>query len=221
MRGLGLEVFFTRAVSAARRRYRCRRWARSLARGRLARVWQDHHRDDHPDHFCGASSGFRLWSSSRASENIEASSSSDGVDAELEVFVLGLEDISPQGQFLLPPPGVRREVHASGLLAAFGSRCRCFPPQLMGLRSTGPMNRLVGKRTTAEEGLVLDSAKILKEAFQEEFDRRGYRGDALNVAAAGLTRFENLLRGSQGRLLDTVELNGLRGAAQAPGRDRA
>ena len=59
--------------------------------------------------------------------------------------------------------------------------------------------------STSADGLPPPTLRSLLDAFETVFESEGYVGEARNVAAAMRVRLKNLLRGSKGRVLDTVE----------------
>lgn len=129
--------------------------------------------------------------------------------AELNVITLGRDDISPMRlNPLAPPPGVRREVHTGGVMSALKMALPLFPPlpQLLedALDRTYEMAGW-SCDTTLDEDLMPPTLRSLLERFEEVFESEGYVGEARNIAAAFRVRLKSLLRGSRGRVLDTVE----------------
>lgn len=126
----------------------------------------------------------------------------------LQVVTLGNESIAPlRLNPLEPPPGVRCEVHMSSVLASL-KLALPLPPPLPQLLDTAIAQTYwdVGwdDDMTSDDGVVPPTLSQLAATFQRVFHSRGYRGDALNVGVAFQTRLEGLLRGSRGRMFDTV-----------------
>lgn len=128
---------------------------------------------------------------------------------ELYVVSLGREDISPlRLNPLAPPPGVRREVHVSAVMAALKMALPLFPPlpQLLGDALDHAYVRAGWEEdATVEGGIKPPTLRDLLDSFEVVFAREGYVGEAQNVGTAGRVRLRSLLRGSLGRMLDTVE----------------
>jgi DNA helicase HerA-like ATPase len=131
-----------------------------------------------------------------------------GLD-ELSIFSLGRDDLSPlRLNPLAPPPHVRREVHASAVIAALKLALPLFPPlpQLLGDALDLAYERAGwDEDTTSEAGIAAPTLRDLLQCFEVVFAREDYKGEARNLAAAGRVRLRSLLRGSLGRMLDTVE----------------
>ena len=128
---------------------------------------------------------------------------------ELQVICLGRDDLSPlRLNPLEPSPGVRREVHAGAVMAALKMALPLFPPlpQLLedALDRTYEMAGW-GYDATTKDGLVPPTVRSLLDCFDVVFDEEGYVGEARNIAVAFRVRLKSLLRGSRGRVLDTVE----------------
>jgi len=142
-----------------------------------------------------------------------------GLD-DLQVFCLGREDISPlRLNPLLPPGGVRREVHASSVMATLKLAMPMFAPlpQLFVAAIDSAYEQAGWEEdTTTEDGLIPPALRDLQRCFEDEFGRRDYRGDALNIGSAGKVRLESLMHGSQGRLLDTIESSNFDDLLQRP-----
>ncbi len=131
-----------------------------------------------------------------------------GMD-ELRVIVLGRDDIAPlRLNPLAPPDGVRMEVQANGVLAALKAALPLTPPlpQLLE-ESIERAYRRAGwdYDTTMADGLPPPSLRTVMSCFKDVFEETGYVGEAKNVASAMETRLKSLVRGSRGRVLDTVE----------------
>lgn len=133
----------------------------------------------------------------------------EGLKDDVQVFVLGRDDLSPlRLNPLAPPPGVRQEVHASSVLASLKMSMPLSPPlpQLLepALRRT---YLLAGweEDSTSADGLRPPTLRDLRDSFQAVFNDVDYQGEALNVGRAGRVRLESLLSGSRGRMIDTVE----------------
>ena len=128
---------------------------------------------------------------------------------DVRVICLGRDDLSPlRLNPLAPPPGVRREVHASSVMASLKMAMPMFEPlpQLLGQALDLVYERAGWEEdTTTEDGLMPPTLRDLLTSFHATFDQKGYVGESRNVRSAGTVRLESLLRGSQGRLLDTVE----------------
>lgn len=128
---------------------------------------------------------------------------------DLRVITLGRDDISPlRLNPLDPPPGVRREVHANAVLAAL-KLALPLPPPLPQLLDEA-IDRAYELAcwdydTTSEADLQPPTLRGLLESFEFLFTRKGYTGDAKNIGVALSVRLGALLRGSRGRVLDTVE----------------
>jgi DNA helicase HerA-like ATPase len=128
---------------------------------------------------------------------------------DLGIIVLGRDDISPlRLNPLAPPPGVRREVHAGAVLAALKMALPLFPPlpQLLD-DALDRTYELAGwdYDTTTGDGVVPPTLRGLLDSFETVFEQEGYVGEARNIVAAFRVRLKSLLRGSRGRVLDTVE----------------
>jgi DNA helicase HerA-like ATPase len=128
---------------------------------------------------------------------------------DLRVICLGRDDVAPiRLNPLEPPPGVRCEVQANALLASLKAALPLPSPLPQLLEdSIDRAYRRAGwdYDTTMEEGLAPPSLRTLMDCFEEAFEAADYRGDALNVGSAMRTRLRGLVRGSRGRVLDTVE----------------
>ena len=128
---------------------------------------------------------------------------------ELRVIVLGRDDVAPMRlNPMAPPDGVRMEVQANAVLAALKASLPLFPPlpQLLE-ESIERAYRRAGWHfdTTMADGLAPPTLRTVMACFHEAFEETGYQGEARNVAAAMETRLKSLVRGSKGRVLDTVE----------------
>jgi DNA helicase HerA-like ATPase len=133
----------------------------------------------------------------------------DGISEDVQVFVLGRDDLSPlRLNPLSPPPGVRQEVHASSVLASLKMSMPLSPPlpQLLepALRRTYLMAGWE-EDTTSADGLQPPTLRDLRDNFDVVFQDIDYQGEALNVGRAGRVRLDSLLSGSRGRMIDTVE----------------
>jgi hypothetical protein len=129
--------------------------------------------------------------------------------ADLKVIVLGRDDIAPlRLNPLAPPPGVRREVHANTVLASLRLALPLQPPlpQLLD-EAIDRTYELAGWDfdTTSDEGLTPPTMRSLLDSFEFVFAQKGYIGEAKNIGVAFCVRLATLLRGSRGRVLDTVE----------------
>ena len=132
----------------------------------------------------------------------------EGFD-ELRVICLGRDDIAPiRLNPLLPPPGVRCEVQANALLAALKAALPLPPPLPQLLEAAIERAYLRSgwqPDTRADAGLQPPSLRTVIEVFEQIYEEAGYVGEARNVASAMRVRLTSLLRGSRGRMLDTVE----------------
>jgi hypothetical protein len=143
----------------------------------------------------------------------------DGLD-DLHVITLGREDVSPfRLNPLAPPPGVRCEMHVGAVLAALRLAMPLFPPlpQLLGKA----LDRAYAEAgwdddTTTAHGVAPPTLRSLLDAFEAVFEAARYVGEARDLAAAMRVRLESLLRGSVGRLLDTLEAVDFDGVMQRP-----
>jgi DNA helicase HerA-like ATPase len=132
-----------------------------------------------------------------------------GLGEDLKVFVLGRDDLSPlRLNPLAPPPGVPREVHAGALLAALKTAMPLFPPLPQLLDEA--IDRTYARAGWTEESTVGDgiqppTLRDLTHVFRQVFAAHGYTGESRNMAAAVQVRLGNLLRGSRGRFLDTLD----------------
>lgn len=128
---------------------------------------------------------------------------------QLRVIVLGRDDIAPiRLNPLAPPPGVRMEVQANAVLAALKAALPLSPPLPQLLEdSIERAYRRAGwdYDTTMADGISPPSLRTVMSCFHDVFDEAGYVGEAKNVASAMETRLKSLVRGSKGRVLDTVE----------------
>jgi DNA helicase HerA-like ATPase len=128
---------------------------------------------------------------------------------DLQVYTLGREDISPlRLNPMAPPPGVRCETHASSVAAALKLAMPLFPPlpQLLAKAIEHAYERSGWDYdTTAADGVAPPTLRTLLDSFAAVFEAEGYVGEARNVGIAFKVRLEELLTGSRGRLLDTVE----------------
>lgn len=127
----------------------------------------------------------------------------------LRVLSLGRDDVAPlRFNPLAPPPGVRCEVHANAILAALKAALPLPPPlpQLLE-ESIERAYRRTGwdYDTIIDEGLSPPSLRTVMACFEDTFEEANYVGDARNVASAMRVRLKSLVRGSRGRVLDTVE----------------
>lgn len=130
---------------------------------------------------------------------------------DLRVVCLGRDDVAPlRLNPLAPPPGVRREVHANAVLASLklALPLQTPLPQLLD-EAIDWAYQLAGwdYDTTSEAGLRPPTLRSLRESFDTIFARKGYQkeSDAQNIGVAFGVRLDTLLRGSRGRVLDTVE----------------
>lgn len=128
---------------------------------------------------------------------------------KLRVIVLGRDDIAPMRlNPLAPPDGVRMEVQANAVLAALKAALPLHAPlpQLLEESIERAYRRAGwGFDTTNADGLPPPSLRTVMACFGEAFAEAGYVGEARNVASAMETRLRSLVRGSKGRVLDTVE----------------
>ncbi len=128
---------------------------------------------------------------------------------DLRVICLGRDDIAPlRLNPLSPPPQVRREVHVNSVMAALKLALPLPPPLPQLLEEALDYTyELAGwdYDTTIEDGLAPPTLRDLLDAFEGLFQQQGYVGDAANVGVALSVRLRSLLRGSRGRVLDTVE----------------
>jgi DNA helicase HerA-like ATPase len=129
--------------------------------------------------------------------------------AELRVICLGRDDIAPlRLNPLAPPPKVRREVHVNAVMAALKLALPLLPPlpQLLE-EALDHTYELAGwdYDTRPEDGLAPPTLRSLLDTFEALFKQQGYVGEANNVGVALSVRLRSLLRGSRGRMLDTVE----------------
>jgi hypothetical protein len=128
---------------------------------------------------------------------------------QLEVLTLGREDISPvRLNPMAPPPGVRCESHASSVSAALKMAMPMFPPlpQLL-TRAIEHAYERAGwdYEATIEDNVAPPTLRTLLSSFSTVFEAEGYIGEAHNIGVAFKVRLEDLLTGSKGRVLDTVE----------------
>ncbi len=128
---------------------------------------------------------------------------------DLRVICLGRDDVAPlRLNPLAPPTGVRREVHANSVLASLK----------LALPLTSPLPQLLDEAidrayslagwdydTTTAAGMRPPTLRSLQESFETIFEQKNYTGDAKNIGIAFGVRLSSLLRGSRGRVLDTVE----------------
>jgi DNA helicase HerA-like ATPase len=130
-----------------------------------------------------------------------------GLD-ELQIVTLGREDLAPlRLNPLAPPPGVRCEVHLSAVMAALKLAMPLVAPLPQLLEDALERTyRRAGWRddTTIETGQLPPTIRQLLAVFSEVFKEQGYTGEAANLDAALKVRLKSLLRGSRGRMLDTV-----------------
>ena len=131
-----------------------------------------------------------------------------GMD-ELRVIALGRDDVAPMRlNPLAPPSGVRMEVQANAVLASLKAALPLWPPlpQLLEDAIERAYRRAGWDHdSTVDDGLTPPSLRTVMACFEEAFAEADYVGDARNVAAAMATRLKSLVRGSKGRVLDTVE----------------
>ncbi len=131
-----------------------------------------------------------------------------GMD-ELRVIALGRDDVAPMRlNPLAPPPGVRMEVQANAVLASLKAALPLWPPlpQLLEDAIERAYRRAGWDHdSTIDDGLTPPSLRTVMACFEDVFAEADYVGDARNVAAAMATRLKSLVRGSKGRVLDTVE----------------
>lgn len=130
---------------------------------------------------------------------------------DCQIFSLGREDISPlRLNPLAPPPGVRCEVHANAVLSALKTALPLVPPLPELLQEAIERTyRVAGWDDDArpEDGIAPPTLRALMSQFNLVFEEQGYVGEARNIAAAMRVRLTSLLRGSKGKMLDTVESN--------------
>jgi DNA helicase HerA-like ATPase len=130
-----------------------------------------------------------------------------GLD-DLQIVTLGREDLAPlRLNPLAPPPGVRCEVHLGAMMAALKLAMPLVAPLPQLLEDALERTyRRAGWRddTTIEVGTPPPTIRQLLAVFGEVFKEQGYTGEAANLDAALRVRLKSLLRGSRGRLLDTV-----------------
>jgi Helicase HerA, central domain len=129
--------------------------------------------------------------------------------AELRIVSLGRDDLAPlRLNPLAPPPGVRREVHANAVMSVLKLALPLAPPlpQLLEEALDHAYDLAGwGFDTVAEDGLAPPTLRSLLDALDTVFEQQGYQGEARNVGVALSVRLRSLLRGSRGRVLDTVE----------------
>jgi hypothetical protein len=132
----------------------------------------------------------------------------EGFEA-LRVVCLGRDDVAPlRINPLLPPAGVRREVQTNSLMAALKASLPLpHPlPELLEHAIERAYERHGWRpETTSSAGLRPPSLRTVADCFEEVFAEAEYVGEAKNVASAMRVRLRSLLRGSRGRILDTVE----------------
>lgn len=133
--------------------------------------------------------------------------------ADTAVITLGREDLSPlRLNPLEPPPGVRCAQHQQAVLTVLKAA----------LPLDAPLPMLISEAltlcfaragwdddTTVADGPAPPTLRALLRAFDEVFDEAGYRGEAMNIAAAGRVRLGSLVRGSLGKVLDTARSSDL------------
>ena len=128
---------------------------------------------------------------------------------DLRVISLGRDDVSPlRLNPLAPPPGVRREVHAGAVMAALKLALPLPPPlpQLLEDALDHVFDQAGwAEETTLEDGATPPTLRGLLDSFDIIFAQQSYVGEARNIASAVRVRLRSLLRGSRGRVLDTVE----------------
>ena len=129
--------------------------------------------------------------------------------AGLRLVSLGRDDLAPfRLNPLAPPPGVRCETHVGAVLAAFKAALPLPPPLPQLLEDALERSYTVAgwsDESTSSDRLDPPTLRGLLRSFDEVFDAAGYVGEARNVAAALRVRLRSLLRGSRGRVFDTVE----------------
>lgn len=129
--------------------------------------------------------------------------------ADVRIVCLGRDDIAPlRLNPLAPPDGVRMEVQANAVLAALKAALP-LPPPLPHLLEDA-IERAYRRAgwsysTTIGDGVTPPSLRTVMLCFRDAFKEAGYVGEARNVASAMETRLKSLVRGSKGRVLDTVE----------------
>ena len=139
---------------------------------------------------------------------------------ELSVISLGREDLLPlRLNPLTPPAGVRCEVHQGAVMAALKLAMPLVPPLPEILTEALEMTyRKAGwdDETTTEANIRPPTLRDLMANFDIAFGSAGYRGEALNIGSAMRVRLGNLLRGSRGKILDTVESSDLSALFERP-----
>jgi Helicase HerA, central domain len=128
---------------------------------------------------------------------------------ELRIVSLGRDDLAPfRLNLLAPPPGVRCETHIGSVLAAFKAALPLPPPLPQLLEDALERSYTVAGwsyDSTSSDEVDPPTLRGLLKSFDEIFEAAGYIGEARNVAAALRVRLRSLLRGSRGRVFDTVE----------------
>lgn len=128
---------------------------------------------------------------------------------DLQVFTPGKESISPlRLNPLAIGPGMTRQEHQSAVLSALKASMPLFPPLpelLEEALDRAYQGRGWGEETKPDGVRVPPTLSDLMAAFEAQFATLEYTGEARNMLEALRVRLRSLMRGSKGKLLNTVE----------------
>ena len=132
----------------------------------------------------------------------------DGMD-DLHVLTIGREDLCTfRLNPLQPPKGIRLENHMSSLMAMFKLALPLFYPipPLLEAALESAFHEAGWRYDDADSAdLIAPSLRDVARWFDVVFKDAEYVGEALNIGAAMQVRLNSMLRGSRGRVLDTVQ----------------
>lgn len=134
----------------------------------------------------------------------------DGME-DMYVLTIGQDDVSPLRLNLLePPPDVRLEEHLGRLMSMFKVALPLWSPLPELLDES--LDRTFQLAGWSYDDRLSDSLHVptlgdLLRVYSQAVAEKGYSGDALNVLPAMQVRLKSLMRGSRGRLLNTIASN--------------
>ena len=142
----------------------------------------------------------------------------DGMD-EMHVLPIGREDICAfRLNPLAPPEGIQLENHMSSLMAMFKLALPLFDPlpQLLEEALEHAFFAAGWSYDGAPSTDRVPSLRDLTRSFDVVFKKKEYVSHAENIGTAMQLRLNSMLRGSRGRILDTVKSNDFKELLKKP-----